>query len=377
MADPTVSVAVVLSGALDSVERAVRSALDQTYKSVDIVLCDGEVSQETREFAERMTALDTRVRVNRGHRKAGFVDSCLAGWQASRGDYFMWLDAQSWIDPGYVQRGVDFLEHNLTHSLVAGTAYYGARDGNEVAGAPSSVAYEDPTRRVELLLTNMSGGEAWYGLHRRAALPAMTLHNGLGFYYAWLFSVAWRGKIAAVPEMTLYRERLLDESDPSDEVVRLGVGNFQATDRWLSVAALLFCSIAFFDEAMNELSFLERVRLAAAAADAIKTRHRVLDEGMMISFASRLFPSGHIVEHFRGMRTALANAVMRLPALSSTDPFAQNLVGTINVLCRMRIGNIPMTKEDKDIVRQLDLMWDRDRQVGAQNKVAIVSAMYL
>ena len=377
MADPTVSVAVVLSGASDLVERAVRSALNQTYSALEIVLCDGELSQETREFAERMAALDSRIRINRRHRKTGFVDTCFAGWQAARGDYFMWLDAQSWIEPRYIERGVDFLEHNLSHGLVAGTVLRGESNQSDVASGPSSVAYEDPARRVELLLTNMAGGEAWYGLHRRAALPAMTLHNGLGFYYSWLFSVAWRGKIAAAPEMRLYRERLLDECDPSDEVVRLGVGNFQATDRWLSVAALLFCNIAFFDDAMNGLPFLERVRLAAAAADAIKARHRVLDEGMMISFASRLFPSGHIVEHFRAMRSALANAVMRLPALSSTDPFAQNLVGTINVLCRMRIGNIPMTKEDHDIVRQLDVMWDRDKQTGAQNKVAIVSAMYL
>jgi glycosyltransferase involved in cell wall biosynthesis len=377
MADPTVSVAVVLSGAPDQVERAVRAALEQTYPTLEVVLCDGELSQETREFAERMAALDTRVRIHRGHRKTGFVDTCLTGWQAARGDYFMWLDAQSWIEPRYVERGIDFLENNLTHALVAGTTFRSGKNLDEVASGPSSVAYEDPTRRVELLLTNMSGGEAWYGLHRRAALPAMMLHNGLGFYYAWLFSVAWRGKIAAAPEMRLYRERLLDECDASDEVVRLGVGNFQATDRWLSVAALLFCNIAFFDDAMNGLPFLERVRLAAAAADAIKSRHRILDEGMMISFASRLFTSGHVVEHFREMRTALANAVMRLPALSSTDPFAQNLVGTINVLCRMRIGNIPMTREDHDIVRQLDVMWDRDQQAGAQNKVAIVSAMYL
>ena len=230
---------------------------------------------------------------------------------------------------------------------------------------------------MELLLSNMTGGEAWYGVHRRRGLEKMPLHSGLGFYYGWLLSVAWRGKVAAVPEMTLHRNSLLDECDASEEVVRLGVGNFQATDRWLSVAALLFCNIAFFDEAMEDLPFIERVRLAATAADAIANRHKVLDEGMMISFASRLFPSTHIVEHFRDMRTTLADAVMRLPGLSSTDPFAQNLVGTINVLCRMRIGNIPMTKEDRDIVRQLEVMWDRDKKTGAQNKVAIVSAMYL
>jgi glycosyltransferase involved in cell wall biosynthesis len=377
MTDPRVSVAIVLSDALENVERAVRSALDQSFANLEILLCDGAVSQENAGFCERMAALDPRVRIVRENRRLGFVDTCVLGWRAARGDYFLWLDGQSWIAPHYVEQGIGFLDGNAGHVLVYGTVARRTEAGEEVLSAPLSVSYEDPARRIELLMTNMTGGEGWYGIHRRQALGAPPLHNGLGYYYGWLLSVAWRGKIAALPEMILHRDRLLDEADASDEVARLGVGNFQATDRWLTVAALLFCNIAFFDDAMEGVPFLERVRLAATAADAIANRQKVLDEGMMISFASRLFPSAHIVERFRDMRTTLADAVMRLPVLSSTDPFAQNLVGTINVLCRMRIGNIPMTKNDTDIVRQLEDMWDRDQKVGAQNKVAIVSAMYL
>jgi Glycosyl transferase family 2 len=377
MTDPHVSIAIVISDALENVERAVRSALDQSFRNLEILLCDGVVSQENAGFCETMAALDSRIRIVRDSRRRGFVDACFLGWRAARGDYFVWLDGQSWIVPSYVEQGVAFLERNAAHFLVYGKVARRSDDGDEILSAPLSVSYEDPVRRIELLLSNMTGGEAWYGVQRRRGLETMPLYNGLGYYYGWLLSVAWRGKIAALPEMTLHRDVLLDEADPSDEVVRLGVGNFQATDRWLAVASLLFCNIAFFDEAMEELSFVERVRLATAAADAIANRHKVLDEGMMISFGSRLFPSAHIVERFRDMRTALADAVMRLPGLSSTDPLAQNLVGTINVLCRMRIGNIPMTKEDSDIVRQLEVMWDRDQKTGAQNKVAIVSAMYL
>jgi len=376
MADPTVSIAIVISDALEHVERAVRSALDQTYRNIEILLCDGAVSPENAGFCDDMAALDKRIRVVRDNRRRGFVDACLLGWRAARGDYFLWLDGQSWIAPAYVEQGVAFLEHNAAHVLVYGKTARRSESGEEILSAPLSVSYEDPVRRIELLLTNLTGGEAWYGLHRRRGLETMPLYNGLGYYYGWLLSVAWRGKIAAQPEMTLHRHGLLDEADPIDTVVRLRGGNFQATDRWLAVAALLVANLAFSDEAMAEPSFIERVRLATTAADAIANRHKVLDEGMMISFGARLFPSAHIVERFRDMRTALADAVMRLPGLSSTDPFSQNLVGTINVLCRMRIGNIPMTKEDSDIVRQLEVMWDRDQKTGAQNKGAIVSAMY-
>jgi glycosyltransferase involved in cell wall biosynthesis len=377
MAEPQVSIGIVVSGPLDGVERAVRSALDQTYKNLEILLCDGSVSQETIALCNQQATLDPRIRVVRERQKQGFIDTSASAWRAARGVYFLWLDSETWLSPRYVELGVDFLENNASHVLVYGTVAWRVDGGEQAVVAPASVAYEDPVRRTELFLTNMAGGEAWYGLHRRQGLDSIVLHGALGYYYAWLAAVAWRGKIAALPEMMLHRNRLLDHVNASDEVVRLGAGNFQATDRWLTVAALLFCNIAFFDPALAGLSFLERVRLAAAAADAIANRRKVLDEGMLISFASRLFPTEQILERFRQMRTALADAVMRLPMLSSTDAFAQNLVGTINVLCRMRIGNIPMTKEDRDIVRQLELMWDRDKKPGAQNKVAIVSAMYL
>ena len=377
MADPKVSIAIVLSGALETIERAVRSALDQTFGDLEILLCDGVLSQESHALCDEQAALDSRIRILRDHRKLTFIDACAAGWRAAKGDYFLWLDSQTWLTPRYVELGAHFLDGNASHVLVYGGVTWRSEKGEPSLSAPASVAYEDPVRRLELFLTNLSGGEAWYGLHRRSALGTIALQSGLGYYYAWLASVAWRGKIAALGEMMLHRERPLDDADASEEVVRLGAGNFQATDRWLSVATLLFCNIAFFDLALAGLPFLERVRLAAAAADAIANRRRILDEGMLISFAARLFPDEHMLEHFREMRTALADAVMRMPVLSSTDPFAQNLVGTINVLCRMRIGNIPMTKEDRDIVRQLELIWDRDKKPGAQNKVAIVSAMYL
>ncbi len=377
MADPKVSIGIVVSGTLENVERAIRSALDQTFGNVEILLCDGSLSQETVALCDHQAALDPRIRIVRDRRKLNFIDACAAAWRAAKGDYFVWLDSQTWLTPRYVELGAGFLDSNASHVLVCGGVTWRSEKGEPVRSAPASVAYEDPVRRLELFLTNLSGGEAWYGLHRRNTLGAIALHGGLGYYYAWLASVAWRGKIAALPEMMLHRDRLLDDVDASEEVVRLGSGNFQATDRWLSVAALLFCNIAFFDPALAGLAFLERVRLAAAAADAIANRHKILDEGMLISFAARLFPDEHMLDHFREMRTALADAVMRMPVLSSTDPFAQNLVGTINVLCRMRIGNIPMTKDDRDIVRQLEVIWDRDKKPGAQNKVAIVSAMYL
>lgn len=359
------------------VERAVRSALGQSYESVELILYDGQADQDRVAFVDKLAGGDPRIKVFRDTRKLSTIECIMASRAAATGEYFMWLDESSWIDPGYVASGVDYLVHNALHVLVHGTCIRHDHKGAQSEWAPAAVTFDDPARRVETLVGNVNGHDAWYGLHRLALLSTVPIHPALGFEYSWLTSVAWRGKIAAQPDMKLYRDGPADDSDASNRVTRLGLGNFQATDPWLTVAALQFCNLAFFDDALAHLSPIERARLGTVAADSISQRQRILDEGMMISFAARLFPSEPILEQIRALRSTLADAVLVLRAISSTDPFVQNLVGTINVLCRMRIGNIPMTKEDKDIIRQVEVMWDSDQATASQNKVAIVSAMYL
>ena len=310
-------------------------------------------------------------------RTIGTIETVAAARLAAKGEYVLWLDNESWIGPDYVAAGVDFLDNNAAHALVCGSATVRNADGASETAAPTPVAFEDGGRRVESLIGNISGSGAWQGVFRRNVFAELPLHQGLGFAYGCLISTAWRGKIGAVPEMALHRDGSADEADASEQCEKLRLGSFQATDPWLSVSALVFCNIAFFDNAFASLPGVERLRLAVAAADAVSRRWKIMDESMFVSFASRIFPSENMLERFRALRTGLAETVLGLGSTASIDPYVQNLIGIINVLCRMRIGNIPLTKEDRDIVHRMDDMWDNDKSVEAQNKLAIVSAMYL
>ena len=113
-------------------------------------------------------------------------------WRAAKGDYFLWLDSQTWLTPRYVELGARFLDSNASHVLVCGGVTWRSEKGEPVRSAPASVAYEDPVRRLELFLTNLSGGEAWYGLHRRSALGTIALHERAGL----LLCLARVGRLA-------------------------------------------------------------------------------------------------------------------------------------------------------------------------------------
>ena len=69
MSDPLVSIGVAVSGPVAHVERAVRSALAQTYESIEIVLCDGPADQDRVAFVDKLAASDPRIKVFRDSRK--------------------------------------------------------------------------------------------------------------------------------------------------------------------------------------------------------------------------------------------------------------------------------------------------------------------
>ncbi|MCG8542894.1 MAG: glycosyltransferase, partial [Alphaproteobacteria bacterium] len=278
MSDPLVSVAIIVAAPQAGIERAVQSALAQSYRNLEILLCDGVLSQETRAITDALEPRDPRITVWREVRTAGVIETVTAARSATTGEYVLWLDGESWIGPDAVSAAVDFLDNNAAHALVCGNVI--APDANGTSGtvAPTPVAFEDGARRVEALIGNISGSAAWQGLYRRNVFADLPLHAGLGFAYGCLVSTAWRGKIGAVPEMVLHRDGSADDADPSEQCQKLGLGSFQATDPWLSVAALVFCNVAFFDNAFSTLPGVERLRLAIAAADAVSRRWKILDE---------------------------------------------------------------------------------------------------
>lgn len=377
MPEPLVSIGVIVAGPLSQVERAVRSALAQDYGNLEVRLCDAVLSQESAALAKKLERDDPRIAVVRPVRALTVIEAAADLRDTADGEYFLWLDGLTWLAPDYVRLGVGYLRHNPGHVLACGTAFEPQAAGRDAAVPPSAVAFENAGRRVESLVGNLSGLGAWYGLYRLEAIRDVPLHPGLGFEMGCLLSVAWRGKIGAVPDMQLHREGIFEGPARDGEVARLGVPNYQASDPWLAVAALVFCNIAFFDDAFLSLPVAERIRLAVAAADAVSLRWAIQDEGALISCATRLFPAGEMLTRFRTIRSAIADAALGLHAVSSTDPVVQNLIGIINVLCRMKIGSVPKNKADEDVVRQLDVMWDEEKSTDARNKVAIVSAMYL
>jgi succinoglycan biosynthesis protein ExoA len=105
-----VSVVVPARTAAATLERAVRSALDQGWAGpLDVTVAVGPSADGTREVADALAASDARVRVvdNPSGATGAALNAAIA---ASSGDVVVRLDAHAELPPGYVRRAVEVLD---------------------------------------------------------------------------------------------------------------------------------------------------------------------------------------------------------------------------------------------------------------------------
>lgn len=115
-----VSVIVPVHDAADYLRQCCASVLEQSRARLELVLVDDGSTDGSSAICDEMARVDARVRVihqkNRGHAVAREV-----GVRAARGELVMWVDADDWIDPRWVDAFVSALRDADADLVVAGT----------------------------------------------------------------------------------------------------------------------------------------------------------------------------------------------------------------------------------------------------------------
>lgn len=106
---PAVSAIVPVRNEVATIERSIRSVLDQDYPAlVDVVVADGMSADGTRAIVESLAAIDPRVRLV--DNPTGATPAALnAAVRAARGEVIVRCDAHSFLPPGYVRHAVEIM----------------------------------------------------------------------------------------------------------------------------------------------------------------------------------------------------------------------------------------------------------------------------
>ena len=382
-----VSVGIPLTETFEGLTETVNSLLSQTYDSFEIVLVDDFGEDDGENPAKLLAERDDRIVYIKTPGHFGILPSHAEALARSKGAYFMWIGVGDTLAPDFLTACVDRLARKSDLSMVVGRSR-GAHDEDAEA---LNIAEGDPVRRVESFLESDIGLDLWYGMFRRPYVAAIPFRNAVGFEMALLSEVAFGGKVETVPEALCVRAApvvdeveadLTETSDVATDVATsagnaLGVPDFQLGDPYLVLAVQLFCNIAFLSDNFATLPKIDRLRLAVRAYTRIAERYGILDEGQFISFAVRIYPEARITEKLHEVRHFLSATLYSQRESKAVFEPLSRAEEIINGLCRLKIGRLPPTQQEREIVAKIRDRFDKSQSEAFKNRAVLALALFL
>ena len=173
-----------------------------------------------------------------------------------------------------------------------------------------------------------------------------------------------------------------EESDAEFDVVAstgnaLGVPDFQLDDPYLVLAVQLFCNIAFLSTNYATLSKIDRLRLAVNSYTRVADRFGIADEGQFISICGPHLPRIQDYREASQVRQYLsATLYSQKESMVIFEPLSR-AEDIINGLCRLKIGRLPATQKEREIVAKIRDRFDKSKSEVFKNRAILALALFL
>lgn len=112
------------------IEKAIESALNQTYENIELIIVDDASTDRSLELAQPYADRDERVRLFRNERNLGSVGNHNRTVELSRGRYIVVLSSDDYIAPTFVEECMNKLKEYPTAGMAACAMYVADEKGN-------------------------------------------------------------------------------------------------------------------------------------------------------------------------------------------------------------------------------------------------------
>ena len=204
---PRVSIGLPVYNGERYVADALTSILRQTYRDLEVVVCDNASTDATGDICRGFAARDARVRYHRNEFNLGASPNWNKAFELARGEYFKWAAHDDVLCPKFIEQAVAALDDDpgavLCQSLIVYIDQAGGPLGLYDSGLDEAGASRSSTRFGALALRSHTCTEL-YGLIRRSALVGSLMHGSYhGGDRALLAQLALRGRFIQLREPLL------------------------------------------------------------------------------------------------------------------------------------------------------------------------------
>jgi glycosyl transferase family 2 len=241
---PLVSVGLPTYNRAAQLKRAIESVLSQDYANLELIISDNRSTDETESVCREICAMDNRVRYIQQPGNLGPVINFHKVLQNARGEFFMWLGDDDWLEPFYVSTCVRYLMANPDYSLVCGADKYFRGGRFLLEGETIKLTQASSKERVLIYYRQVVYNGTFYGLMRLKQLRSVGVHKTLGGDWLMIASIAFLGKIRTLEGISVNRTFEGVSRNVEQMCATLGVSPLRARKPYLSIALSAFADIA-------------------------------------------------------------------------------------------------------------------------------------
>lgn len=267
--EPLVSIGLPTYNRLASLKRAVESALAQDYRNIELVISDNASTDETESFCREICRQDGRVRYIRQPKNLGPTANFREALLQARGELFMWLADDDWIDPAYVSQCASFASAHPNYSVVCGGAKYYRGGDFFYQDTVMNLSQDSGSQRVVDYYRRVRGNGEYYGLMRRAQLLEVPYLNTLAGDWLFIASIVFKGKLKTIESVSVNRSSDGVSRDLKGLAAFFGFTGERAKNPHRTIAAIVFKDIAWQSPVYRPLGKVGRLLLALRAAEAV------------------------------------------------------------------------------------------------------------
>ena len=118
--EPKVSIGLPVYNGAETIENAINSVLEQTFKDFELIISDNASDDETARICKKFLLKDSRIKYIRQPNNIGGEENFEFVMKEAKGKYFKWIGHDDWISPDFL--GVNMLALESNPNYVASTS---------------------------------------------------------------------------------------------------------------------------------------------------------------------------------------------------------------------------------------------------------------
>ena len=177
-----VSILLPTYNRLDMLKKALNSAINQTYKDIEILVGDNCSEDGTEAYMLEEMKKDSRIQYYRWEENIGAYNNTARLITKIKGEYFVFMNDDDWLDLNYVEECANFIYANEGYAFVTPSIILYNEDYKYTKACYiPDITSDDTKKRIRLLLKTYWESDVVSGFFTKQVLTDMEKYDGYYF----------------------------------------------------------------------------------------------------------------------------------------------------------------------------------------------------